>query len=495
MKILKFGGSSLASPERIRGVVSIVANALTEGPAAVVVSALGGVTDDLIAASETAAAGAPHADAVAAIRSRHEAAAAELLSATEIESAQNHIREIFEEMGGILQGASLVGECTPRTRDAVLSCGERLSAQLVAAGLRCSGVPADFCDARDLIVTDDHFGNARVDMEITRDRIHQLFNDRSSTQVVTGFVAANHRGETTTLGRGGSDYTAALFGAALNVECVEIWTDVDGVMSADPRLVAGAFSLQALSYDELMELSHFGAKVVYPPTLHPARTHAIPIVIRNTFNPTFEGTRVLERVHGNGHQVRGISSVNEVALLRLEGDGMVGVPGIAKRLFGILARRNISIILISQASSEHSICFAVDPGAVEEARKRVDAEFELERGAGLIDPVVVETDLSVIAVVGETMCQIPGIAGQVFSVLGDNGINVQGHRPGLLRAQHLAGGRQARPGRSGERSSRRVLPEVSRDRVRAGTHPDSSARRYRQRGPENGELARRSPVV
>jgi aspartate-semialdehyde dehydrogenase len=284
---------------------------------------------------------------------------------------------------------------------------------------------AEFCDARHLIATNGDFGNARVDWKATSETVTEYFSDREATQVVTGFIASDDRGETTTLGRGGSDYTAALIGAALSADCVEIWTDVDGVMSADPRLVSDAFSLPALSYDELMELSHFGAKVVYPPTLHPARIHSIPIVIRNTFNPEFEGTRVMEKVHGNGHQVRGISSINDVALLRLEGDGMVGIPGIAQRLFGVLAKRNISIILISQASSEHSICFAVDPGSVDEARQQVDSEFDLERGAGLVDPVVVETGLSVIAVVGEAMCRIPGIAGKVFSVLGNNGVNVR----------------------------------------------------------------------
>jgi aspartokinase/aspartate-semialdehyde dehydrogenase len=339
---------------------------------------------------------------VAEIRKRHHEATDDLVSNDETEQLVSSIDEIIDELEKVLHGASLVGECTPRTLDAVLSCGERLSARLVAAALRRGGTLAEFCDARHLIAT-----------------------DREATQVVTGFIASDDRGETTTLGRGGSDYTAALIGAALSADCVEIWTDVDGVMSADPRLVSDAFSLPALSYDELMELSHFGAKVVYPPTLHPARIHSIPIVIRNTFNPEFEGTRVMEKVHGNGHQVRGISSINDVALLRLEGDGMVGIPGIAQRLFGVLAKRNISIILISQASSEHSICFAVDPGSVDEARQQVDSEFDLERGAGLVDPVVVETGLSVIAVVGEAMCRIPGIAGKVFSVLGNNGVNVR----------------------------------------------------------------------
>jgi aspartate-semialdehyde dehydrogenase len=425
MKILKFGGSSLATAERIGSVVEIIENAAIHGPLAVVVSALGGVTDDLIAAGSAAAGGDDYLEAVAAIRDRHRKAAEELVSTEEAEQLVSSIDDVFKELEKVLHGASLVAECTPRTLDAVLSCGERLSAQLVAAALRHGGIPAEFCDARRLIATDREFGNARVEWETTTDRVSEFFASRETTQVVTGFIAADARGETTTLGRGGSDYTAALLGAALVADCVEIWTDVDGVMSADPRLVTDAFSLPALSYDELMELSHFGAKVVYPPTLHPARIHSIPIVIRNTFNPEFQGTRVIEKVHGNGHQVRGISSINDVALLRLEGDGMIGIPGIAQRLFSVLAQKKISIILISQASSEHSICFAVDPGSVEEARRQVDSEFELERGAGLIDPLVVETGLSVIAVVGEAMCRIPGIAGKVFSVLGDNGVNVR----------------------------------------------------------------------
>ncbi len=335
------------------------------------------------------------------------------------------IDSVLDELGRLLHGVSLVGECSPRTGDTVLSCGERLSARLVAASLRSGGTQAEFCDARGLIVTDGSFGNARVDMEVTGERIRGHFTSARPTQIVTGFIAADASGNTTTLGRGGSDYTASIIGAALAADCIEIWTDVDGVMSADPRMVPGAFSLSSMSYEELMELSHFGAKVVYPPTLRPARAHAIPIVIRNTFNPSFPGTRVVEDHHGNGNLIRGISAVNNVALLRLEGDGMVGVPGIASRLFGVLARRGISAILISQASSEHSICFAVEPGVVDEAQGQVDAEFELERGAGLVNDVVVETGFSIIAVVGEAMCRIPGIAGRVFSALGRDGINIR----------------------------------------------------------------------
>ncbi len=425
MKILKFGGSSLASAERIGVVGEIVVDSLATDRVAVVVSAMGGVTDDLVALGEEAASGRDYHPRLMDLRARHHEAAARLLSADEAVEVGTGIDRVLDELDRLLHGVSLVGECSPRTGDTVLSCGERLSARLLAARLCAGGTQAEFCDARRLIVTDGPFGNARVDMEATKERLRGHFATASPTQIVTGFIAADVGGDTTTLGRGGSDYTASIIGAALGAECVEIWTDVDGVMSADPRMVPHAFSLSSMSYEELMELSHFGAKVVYPPTLRPARAHAIPIVIRNTFNPTFSGTRVVEENHSNGNPIRGISAVNNVALLRLEGDGMVGVPGIASRLFGVLARRGISAILISQASSEHSICFAVEPGVVDEARHQVNAEFALERGAGLVNDMVVETGLSIIAVVGEAMCRTPGIAGRVFSALGRGGINIR----------------------------------------------------------------------
>jgi len=425
MKILKFGGSSLATADRINAVADIVNSSLATDRVAVVVSAMGGVTDSLVAIGKDAASGHDYHARLEDLRTRHHTTATELLNADEAAEISSSIDRVLDELGRLLHGVSLVGECSPRTGDTVLSCGERLSARLLTAALCAGSTQARFCDARELIVTNGSFGNATVDMEVTGERIRGHFASAGPTRVITGFIAADANGDTTTLGRGGSDYTASIIGAALGAECIEIWTDVDGVMSADPRMVSGAFSLSTMSYDELMELSHFGAKVVYPPTLRPARAQAIPIVIRNTFNPLFAGTKVVEKIRGNGNLIRGISAVDEVALLRLEGDGMVGVPGIASRLFGVLARRDISAILISQASSEHSICFAVEPGAVDEVQLRVDAEFELERGAGLVNDVVVETGFSIIAVVGEAMCRIPGIAGRVFSALGENDINIR----------------------------------------------------------------------
>ncbi len=426
MRILKFGGSSISTPDRVRHVAGIIAREAEQNNVGIVVSAFGGITDLLIEAADAAAIGDDRYRVIAReLRERHESAAEELAGAEGLVAVRSKIDAILDEFDDRLHGISLVGECSLRTRDSVLSCGERLSSILVAAALEAKGVAAEACDARNLILTDSNYGNARVDFEVSFERINAHFAEAERVQIVTGFISRDKDSETTTLGRGGSDFTAALLGAALSASSVEIWTDVDGVMSADPRLVTQAFSLPSLSYDELMELSHFGAKVVYPPTVRPARTHHIPLLIRNTLNPGFSGTRIVERSEGNGHPVRGISSINDIALLRLEGDGMVGVPGIAKRLFGALARREISVVLISQASSEHSICFAVEPASVESARIGVEAEFELERRDGFVNDLVIEKDFSVIAVVGEAMSQIPGIAGKVFSVLGENGVNVR----------------------------------------------------------------------
>lgn len=440
MRILKFGGSSLATPDRVRAVCDIVAAAAEGGPVAVVVSAFGGVTDVLLDAATGAGRGEDgYREALAALGERHRRAAAELAAAGERPALDAEIARAVDDLGDLLHGARLVREASARTRDAVASYGERLSAAIVAAALRACGVAAAACDARRLIVTGPEFGAARVDFDASYDRVRAHFAALSPSntgagaaplqplQVVTGFLGATPEGETTTLGRGGSDYTASLLGAALGAEAVELWTDVDGVMSADPRLVPTAHSIPRLSYQELMELSHFGAKVVYPPSVHPTRAAGVPLWIKNTFNPGHSGTRVdaARAESAADRPLCGISSIHGVALLRLEGDGMVGVPGIAGRLFGALAREGISVILISQASSEHSICFAVEPAAVATAAAAIRREFALERAAGLVDELVVEGDMAVVAAVGSAMRERPGIAGRLFGVLGDHGVNVR----------------------------------------------------------------------
>jgi aspartokinase/homoserine dehydrogenase 1 len=429
VKVLKFGGSSLATPERIHGAAEIVTRELAVGPAAVVVSALGGVTNELVAAI---AAAASRDDTFEQqweqLLERHRQTL-ETLARPELRAAPRDALERYgSELRELLHGVFLLRECSPRTRDSILAYGERLSAQLMAVALRNADVEAEAIDARSLITTDATFGGARVDLDATLPRIAELLTRleaKATTAVITGFIAATPAGETTTLGRGGSDYTATVVGAAVKAEAVELWTDVDGVMSADPRLVPEAFPLPHLSYAELMEISHFGAKVVHPPSVHPARQYGIPLIIRNTFRPDASGTRVDDSAPSTGHPIRGIASIHRIALMRLEGDGMVGVPGIAMRLFGALAREGVSVILISQASSEHSICFAVGPAEEERARLAVNEEFSLERQVGLVDELVSEADLAVIAVVGEDMRETPGIAGRLFGILGAHGINVR----------------------------------------------------------------------
>ncbi len=426
VRVMKFGGTSVGAPDRIRDVVRVVLEREPEERVIVVVSAFGGVTDALIEAARKAALaqGTWRAD-LARVSQRYLDAALDLAAPKERDDLLRRIQEATDDLAGQLQGVSLVRECTPRTLDSVLSFGERASALVVAAAFRAQGQAAKACDARPLVLTDSAFGGARVALTPTYDRIRAWWSEGVALPVVTGFIGSTSSGETTTLGRGGSDYTAALFGAALNASAIEIWTDVDGVMSADPRIVPTAFSMDSLRYDELMELSHFGAKVVYPPTVHPARAANIPLVIKNTLNPGFKGTWVREDAGPAPLGVRGVASISNVALLRLEGDGMVGVPGIAMRLFGALAREKVSVILISQASSEHSICFAIEPDAVPRAQESIGAEFALERKAELIDDLVVEPDASVIAVVGAAMRETPGSAGRIFGVLGEAHVNVR----------------------------------------------------------------------
>ena len=444
MKILKFGGTSLENPQCIRAVADIIQDHEPVSELVVVVSAMSGVTDGLSEAARVAATSmsgtsgtsgisgsagtsalATYRDTCTSIEARHRAAVLELVEPAEAPALIGRIERWLGELSDLLHGVSLVRECSPRSLDQISSYGERLSADLVAAALRRRSIDAEYADARSFIVTDTRFGGARVELETTARRIRDHFANHKPLQVVTGFLGANVDGETTTLGRGGSDYTAALLGSALAADRIEIWTDVNGVMSADPRLVAGAFSLDELSYKELMELSHFGAEVVYPPTIHPARAARIPLVIRNTFEPSFAGTHVNEHAAPSEKPVRGIASIHDVALLRLEGDGMLGVPGTARRLFEALARERINIILITQASSEHSICFAVAPDDVAKAGRSVDEEFTLEQRAGLVDPLIIERNLSIVAAVGEGMRERRGIAGRLFSVLGSEGVNVR----------------------------------------------------------------------
>lgn len=426
MKVLKFGGSSVGTPERIRGLVEILKNYYQQGEKfAVVFSAFSGVTDALIQMGAKAEEGdASYLDLFETVRQRHIDAAQYLLRDTYLQQALSELENNFEVLKSLLYGIFLVREASPRTMDYVISFGERNSAFLISHVMRQAGINAAYLDARKIIKTDNRFGSAQVDFEATNEKAREYFSQSPEIQSITGFVGSTKGGLTTTLGRGGSDYTAAILGAALDASIIEIWTDVDGVLTADPRKVKKAFTLKSMTYAEAMEMSHFGAKVIYPPTIQPALAKRIPLVIKNTFNPGFVGTLVSEKSDPGNLPVKGLSSINEVALLTLQGSGMVGVPGTAGRLFNALANAGINVILITQGSSEHSITFAIPPQLAGKARKSVEKEFSAEMQRNWMEPVKVETGLSVIAVIGENMRYRPGIAGQLFQALGKNGINV-----------------------------------------------------------------------
>ena len=439
MKIAKFGGSSVGSPEAVEALVGIVRE---RGYGVVVVSALSCVTDALIATAEAAAGRDPSwLGRYEAIGERHrkmlsalgagEPRADRARCASASTDAGERVEALLLELHEVLSGIKALRELSARTLDLVMSFGERLSSIVVAAAFRAAGVDAVPVDARALIVAEGDYGNARPLSEATfnaaRSRLFprsQGAQGASPLPIVTGFIASTTTGETITLGRGGSDFTAAILGAVLGAEEVHIWTDVDGILTADPKKVPDAFSLDSLSYEEAMELSHFGAKVIYPPTIQPALERGIPIRILNTFNPSFPGTTIASDAAPSRYPVRGISSISSAALVRVQGPGMVGVTGIAMRLFGCLARRRVNIILISQASSERSICFAVSPGDRDATVSAIAEEFFAETADGRIGEPIIEGDKAIIAVVGERMKNTPGISGRVFHSLGRNGVNV-----------------------------------------------------------------------
>jgi aspartokinase/homoserine dehydrogenase 1 len=420
MKVLKFGGSSVGDAERIRIVKKITEK--ESHPLVVVVSAFRGVTDALKAAGETAAKHDPrYKDLLGEIIRKHRTVCDELLPVITTDTVRPAAEEIFTELDETLSGLYLLRDLSNYSLDKLLSCGERLSSLIVSAFFEGSTLK----DAREIIKTDNNYGNANVDFELTNQLIKKSLGRIKGLVVVPGFIAATKDNETTTLGRGGSDYTAAIIAAALNAEALEIWTDTDGFMTADPRKVDKAYTIESLSYPEAIELSHFGAKVIYTPTLRPVYKKLIPVYIKNSFNPSAAGTRIGEKSHNESRSlIKGISSIDHIDLITLQGPSMVGVSGTSMRLFGSLAGRNISVILITQASSEYSITFAVNPPDTKMAVEAINKEFEREISFRKELKLLVERDLSIIAIVGEKMKNTPGISATLFRSLGRNGINV-----------------------------------------------------------------------
>jgi len=417
MKVLKFGGTSVGTAENIRIVKSIVENQNCD--VIVVVSALGGITDKILNAARNASKGAGdfHND-LSEIKNRHEEVIHSLFNGSD--SIKLIVTGLLDELEQILTGITLVGELTTKTLDRIAGIGERISSNIVA-----QFIGAERFDSSEFIRTDSNFGKAAVDFNVTNQKIQDIFAGFKGVAVVPGFISKNAKGEFTTIGRGGSDYTAAIISAALNVEILEIWTDVNGFMTADPRVISKAYTIPELTYSEAMELSHFGAKVIYPPTILPVYKKGIPILIKNTFEPENPGTRISHSVeNGMDRIIKGISSISGIALVTLQGIGMVGVTGISMRLFTALARENVNVILISQASSENSISIAIEENAVEVARNAIQNDFEKEILNGQISKIAIENDLSIVAIVGENMKHTTGIAGKLFSTMGKSGVNI-----------------------------------------------------------------------
>ncbi len=426
MKILKFGGSSVGNADKIKNVTNIIKQSLKENKKiAVIFSAFHKVTDELIKMSQTAADGnQEYLEMFKKLEERHISIAKQVLAVKSQSSILAQLKLNLNELEDVLHGLFLVKELSLRTQDFILSFGERLSAFIISNSLKDSNINCEFLDSRQLIKTDESFGNAKVDLELTYKNIKKYFEFHNKIQIITGFIGSTFNNETSTLGRGGSDYSASIFGAALKVKEIEIWTDVDGVLTADPKKVKKAFPLKSMTYEEAMELSHFGAKVIHPPTMQPALDKKIPIRIKNTFNPSFEGTIINGKSNSHNFSIKGISSIDEIALLRIQGGGMIGVAGIAQRIFTALAAKQINIILITQASSEHSLCIAVMPKVSGLAKKAIQEELYFEIKEKLIYEPLIEHNLSIIAVVGENMRKTPGISGKVFQALGKNGVNI-----------------------------------------------------------------------
>jgi aspartokinase/homoserine dehydrogenase 1 len=418
MKVLKFGGTSVGSAENIKRVKEIVHNQNED--IIVVVSALGGITDKILNAARLASTGTQnfHAE-LTDIKKTHYDTIETLFNGTG--PVKYMVDELLDELEQILTGITLVGELTVKTLDRIAGIGERISSHIVARYIP----GAVRKDSSEFIQTDSNFGKAVVDFVITNQKIQETFEGFSGVAVVPGFISKNSRGEFTTLGRGGSDYTASIIAAALDVNSLEIWTDVDGFMTADPRVIRKAYTIPKLTYSEAMELSHFGAKVIYPPTILPVYQKGIPIQIKNTFKPENEGTRIIQTSeNGKERPIKGISSISGITLLTLQGIGMVGVTGISMRLFTALASVRVNVILISQASSENSISVAIDEQALEVAEMAIRDEFEKEIASGQINKIYAESELSIVAIVGENMKNTTGIAGKLFSTIGKSGVNV-----------------------------------------------------------------------
>lgn len=421
MKVLKFGGTSVGTVESLRNVKSIVEG--QEEPVIVVVSALGGITDQLINTARLAAQGdISYLDNYARIVERHHQVIEGIVPQALQLDLLSMVNPLLEELGNIYRGISLIKDLSDRTLDIVVSYGERLSSVIISKIID----GAIHLDSRNFIKTEKQWNKHVLDNDTTQRLVHGIFDDlKYDVVIVPGFIASDNAGDVTNLGRGGSDYTAAILAAALDAKVLEIWTDVDGFMTADPRVISNALIIDHLSFTEAMELCNFGAKVIYPPTIYPVFHKNIPIYIKNTFNPTAPGTCISEQHPSpEGKAIKGISSINDTCLITVQGLGMVGVIGINSRIFNALAKNGISVFLVSQAASENNTSFAVRNGDADHALEVLREEFNAELQSGTLSEITAEHNLATVAIVGENMKHTTGIAGKLFNTLGRNGISV-----------------------------------------------------------------------
>ncbi|MCH7658254.1 MAG: bifunctional aspartate kinase/homoserine dehydrogenase I [Bacteroidetes bacterium] len=426
MKVLKFGGSCIRSAKDIRNISTIINNYPGKEKLIIVVSAFQGITDQLEQCGNLAVnKSAGYQKAINAIESLHLTVIDELFPVTDQSPVKAEVKVMINEVEDLCTGISFIEEFSPKTKDALIQYGELLSACIIYSFLKKDESDAMYVDAREVIITDENFGSANLNLELSLNKIRERFSGVNRIVVIPGFIASAASGQATTLGREGSDYTAAIIATAVNALSLDKWTNVDGIMTADPSIVKNALPIKSLSYDEAMELAHFGAKVIYPPTLHTVIEKGIPIYIRNAFAPDKPGTKICSEKAKNGTNVKGLSSIENIALITVSGSGMVGVPGISMRLFGALAGKMVNIIFITQASSEHSITIGFNQTDIEIASEAISNEFSIEIQIGKVNELEIEKNLSIVAIVGDKMKKSIGLAGKAFNSLGKNGVNIR----------------------------------------------------------------------
>lgn len=427
MQVLKFGGSSVANATNINKVIAIVRKAIANDRTVVVASAISGATDALLLIGKTAKAGDEnYLNLIDTLQQKHTAIIEELIPAEESEAIKIKCNALFNQLREICKGVYLLKELTELSQDHLVSFGEMLSTNIISAKLKSLNISHQWKDSRDLIKTEAQAGKNVVIDNLTTNNIWEYFNnDQHKLYIMPGFIASDMAGRTTTLGRGGSDYTASIIAVGTQARRLEIWTDVCGMMTADPRIVPDAHPIRNISYKEALELSHFGAKVVYPPTIQPVVKQGIPIYVKNTFAPDDFGTLIERNPPQGQEKIRGISSSNKIALLSMEGSGMVGIPGYSSKLFDVLSKNNVNIILITQASSVHTMCIAIAEDDADKAKKAADELFAYEISLGKVDPLRVEKGFSIISLVGDDMKNQSGASGKMFEALGREGINIR----------------------------------------------------------------------